>query len=425
MQSNTIFCKNPTEKLILIVTLSALGLLLQSFAGSWDATSHLIKTPETFFTPPHLMLYTGIGLTLIAFIGAINFEKSRVVIARPGFKDKAVVEEDHVKDMEITKLQSIKVSLRLLIAGTIILLSGAPLDFFWHRLFGNDGLLSPPHLVVITAMLIINIGAMIACYWLYQNNRNSSGLKGILISLFGTLWYISTWYVYFFTLPFSKGHSLNFNPDPMVAAIIGTICIPLITSIIFVQVCKVFDKKGTASIVAFIVIGITVLGSILPASSFPESVVLVPVYVMVAIIPILIADYIANYSVGHRNLIEEKNSNKKINFKNIHLCLLIGAGMIVGFSYYTFNFPMLTIVFIKLFGLPVTIDNLANNFIDSLTFVGQYNSNMNLILIFTMVSGIMGALGTVIVLKANSIYNSSKDISKFIKIAKHSWHLPK
>ncbi|ALI37346.1 hypothetical protein NMY3_03161 [Candidatus Nitrosocosmicus oleophilus] len=425
MQSNTIFCKNPTEKLVLIVTLSALGLLLQSFAGSWDATSHLIKTPETFFTPPHLMLYTGIGFTLIAFLGAINFEKSRVVVARPGFKDKAVVEENPNKKIEIMKIQNIKVSLRLLIAGTIVLLSGAPLDFFWHRLFGNDGLLSPPHLVVITGMLIINIGAIIACYWLYQNNRNSRGLKGILISLFGTLWYISTWYVYFFALPFSKGHSLNFNPDPMVAAIIGTICIPLITSIIFVQVCKVFNKTGTASTVALIVIGITVLGSILPASSFPESMVLIPVYVSIAIIPILIADYIANYSVGHRNLIEEKNSNKKINFKNLHLFLLIGAGIIVGLTYYTFNFPMLTIVFIKLFGLPVTIDNLANNFIDSLTFVGQYNSNMNLILIFTMVGGIMGALGTVIVLKANSIYNSSKDISKFIKIAKPSWHLPK
>ena len=86
---------------------------------------------------------------------------------------------------------------------------------------------------------------------------------------------------------------------------------------------------------------------------------------------------------------------------------------------------MLTIVFIKLFGLPVTIDNLANNFIDSLTFIGQYNINKNLILIFTMVGGIMGALGTVMVLKANSIYNSSKDISKFLRIDKHSGHLPK
>src|SRR4029079_1453218 len=105
------------------------------------------------------------------------------------------------------------------------------------------------------------IGSLIASYWLYENNRNSKGLKGILISLFSTLWYISTWYVYFFTLPFSKGHSLNFNPDPMVAAIISTICIPLISSIIFVLVCKVFNKTGTASTVALIVIGITVLGS--------------------------------------------------------------------------------------------------------------------------------------------------------------------
>ncbi|HEX5185369.1 MAG TPA: hypothetical protein VFV86_00640 [Nitrososphaeraceae archaeon] len=115
----------------------------------------------------------------------------------------------------------------------------------------------------------------------------------------------------------------------------------------------------------------------------------------------------------------------KINFKNSHLFLLTGAGIIVGLIYYTFNFPMLTIVFIKLFGLSVTIDNIANNFIDSLTFVGQYNIHRNLILIFTIVGGIMGALGTFIVLNANSFYNGSKDISNFFKITKHSWHLPK
>ena len=181
-------------------------------------------------------------------------------------------------------------------------------------------------------MLIINIGAIIACYWLYKNNRNSKGLKGILISLFSTLWYISTWYVYFFTLPFSKGHSLNFNPDPLTAAIIATICIQLITSIIFILVCKIFNKPGIASIVASIVTGINVFGSILPASNFPESMVIIPLYVSIAIIPILIADFIANYSFGHRNQIEEKCNNKKINFKNSHLILLTGAGIIVGLT---------------------------------------------------------------------------------------------
>ena len=143
MQSNAIFCKNPNEKLILIVTLSALGLLLQSFAGSWDATYHLIKTTETFFTAPHIVLYTGIGFTIIAFVVAVNFEKSLGSISRPEFEDKETAKENPGKKIENKKFQSIKVSLRLLIAGTIVLISGAPLDFFWHRLFGNDGLLSP------------------------------------------------------------------------------------------------------------------------------------------------------------------------------------------------------------------------------------------------------------------------------------------
>ena len=397
-----------------------MGLFLQSFAGSWDATSHLIKAPETFFTLPHIMLYTGIGFTIIAFVLAINFEKSLVMITRADNRKRMEVEENHENEKQNKKLQHVKLSLRLLITGTIILIIGAPLDFIWHRLFGNDGLLSPPHLVVITGMLVINIGALIASYWLYGNNRNSKGLKGILISLFSTLWYISTWYVYFFILPFSKGHSLNFNPDPMVAAIIGTICIPLISSIIFVLVCKTFNKKGTASIVALIVIGINVLGSILPASNLLDSIIIIPIYVSLAIVPILIADFIANSSFGQRNQYEEKNQDKNINFKKSHIFLLTVAGLIVGLTFYTLNFPMITIVFMKLFGLSLAIDSLANNFIDSLTFVGQYDVNKNLILIFSIVGGIMGAVGSLITLNANSIYNNNKDISRFFKLSKHS-----
>ena len=76
------------------------------------------------------------------------------------------------------------------------------------------------------------------------------------------------------------------------------------------------------------------------------------------------------------------------------------CGVIVGLTFYTFNFPMLTIVFIKFFGMTVAVDNLANNFIDSLTLVGQYAINKNIILIFTIVGAIMGALGSTIVLNA-------------------------
>ena len=86
---------------------------------------------------------------------------------------------------------------------------------------------------------------------------------------------------------------------------------------------------------------------------------------------------------------------------------------------------MLTIVFIKSFGMYVAVDNIANNFIDSLTLVGQYDIHKNLILIFTVFGGIMGALGSIIVLNANSIYNTNKNYSKIFKISKYTQHLPK
>ena len=44
------------------------GGILQIGGASWDITSHILRKPETFFTPSHSLLYTGAGLTTIAAI---------------------------------------------------------------------------------------------------------------------------------------------------------------------------------------------------------------------------------------------------------------------------------------------------------------------------------------------------------------------
>ena len=78
---------------------------------------------------------------------------------------------------------------------------------------------------------------------------------------------------------------------------------------------------------------------------------------------------------------------KKLQQENITLKTYIWfwlEGRIIVGPFYTFDFPRLTIVFIKFFGMTVVVDNLANNFADSLTLVGQYDINKNLILIFTI-----------------------------------------
>lgn len=42
-----------------------------------------------------------------------------------------------------------------------MLIAAAPLDFAWHSAFGLDGLLSPPHLVLLLGMIMSSLGAML------------------------------------------------------------------------------------------------------------------------------------------------------------------------------------------------------------------------------------------------------------------------
>jgi len=41
--------------------LVSFGILLAAGGGSWDITNHLLNRPETFFAPPHAILYSGVA----------------------------------------------------------------------------------------------------------------------------------------------------------------------------------------------------------------------------------------------------------------------------------------------------------------------------------------------------------------------------
>ena len=58
----------PSKFIIIILIVSLVGSVLEIWGGSWDITSYLLGTPETFFTPPHAVLYSGVGISLIASI---------------------------------------------------------------------------------------------------------------------------------------------------------------------------------------------------------------------------------------------------------------------------------------------------------------------------------------------------------------------
>src|SRR3954464_7456702 len=102
---NKLNFNNTDKKFILMILFITLGLILQAGAGSWDATSHLLKKPDTFFTPPHILLYSGIILTLMSFTLSVYIFTSSILN------------------------KTSKNSLKLLILGTIFLVCGAPFDF--------------------------------------------------------------------------------------------------------------------------------------------------------------------------------------------------------------------------------------------------------------------------------------------------------
>ena len=66
--NSKIFSQNIFELYLLIFILATLGSIMQISGTSWDVTSHLMFKPETFFTPSHTLLYSGIGLIIIATV---------------------------------------------------------------------------------------------------------------------------------------------------------------------------------------------------------------------------------------------------------------------------------------------------------------------------------------------------------------------
>ena len=124
MQNNIdhLLVSNAINVSLAALIIATAGAFLQIGGTSWDVTSHLMLKPETFFTPSHTVLYTGVGLLTISAVLAGTLIKN--------------------KDLRTKSFFS---SFKLIIIGSAISIVAGPSDFLWHEKFGIDGLLSPPH----------------------------------------------------------------------------------------------------------------------------------------------------------------------------------------------------------------------------------------------------------------------------------------
>jgi hypothetical protein len=284
--------KNSSAILIspIIYFLISIGVSLQISGSNWDIVWHGVRNVETFFTPPHSVIYSGVALAIGSVITGIM---------QAGFRIRQ--QKNDASWFEVLTPSSLPLSLKLAAIGCLLQLTAGPFDFLWHSLFGFDGLLSPPHSVLAVGMLMTALGALFGIYGHYSNPRSRISDARSLSSIFSKLSLIIGFAVFLmvavgmvlmFTLPFSKGQYFDFNPNPLAALVATSVSIPFILGIclyIAVRISSSPTGERIPFILTFIVAVIMTIQLTTTITSNSYFVWLFPVYLL-NIIPALIAD---------------------------------------------------------------------------------------------------------------------------------------
>jgi hypothetical protein len=341
---------DPVIPLIMV----SLGILLTASSGSWDITNHLLNRPETFFSPPHAGLYSGVVLVLIGSL--MSFRHYR--------HNSSKMSDDN------NNRKFLPTYLRLVLIGVVMLILAGPLDFAWHTAFGLDGLLSPPHAVLTIGMVLCSIGAFLGlisknnCYSRMRtetnieitNNEDSYSiveLKNtssndttisykrsplyIIISI-TAIWITVSGIIHMTSLPFSDTDYFKFNPNPILAALIATLCFPFLVSFILFTSWEITKKFGVLSAAGMIFIFINLVTTILPNENLVST---IPFYLL-NVIPIIVVDLLLSLlNLGLSS--SSSSSSSPISLSQTRKRIMkVLSGVVLGLMFFMLYFPLIT-----------------------------------------------------------------------------------
>ncbi len=108
-----------------------LYLSLQAELGlAWDRNWHDLVGRDQFFTPPHIMLYSGVGGAGLVALVVVLVDTLRYYHKKPGVDDNSTVKTLGFFHAPLGYI--------LLGFGALTDLLAAPLDNYWHLLYGID-----------------------------------------------------------------------------------------------------------------------------------------------------------------------------------------------------------------------------------------------------------------------------------------------
>ena len=165
----------------IICILSVIGPVITVSAGFWDAISHLQKEPEFFWSPSHMIVYTGVSMTAIAAIlgGMLIIRKS--------------------------VHRSLKTGIKLVMIGSVIQIISGFGDSLSHEVFGIDGLISWSHQPLELGLVLGSLGGL-----LILKNREHTKLRLLLPFSIVTFLFFTIWLGFNLVLIF--GHTIQCIP---------------------------------------------------------------------------------------------------------------------------------------------------------------------------------------------------------------------
>ena len=121
----------------IISLLAVFGSLLEITGGIWDATSHILREPELFWTIQHVAVYTGVAMIAGSGILGTIFLITKKVTG------------------------NLKKGLQIIIIGSALQVSAGYADSLSHDLFGIDGLVSWSHQPLEIGLLLSALGGFL------------------------------------------------------------------------------------------------------------------------------------------------------------------------------------------------------------------------------------------------------------------------
>jgi hypothetical protein len=126
------------------------GTNITLFGFAWDAQWHLDVGPDTFFTAPHTMLYSGtalVGLTCL------------VVVLLESWRARGLESARHVRVFGIFRAPVAFLVGGLGAAGFLLYGLG---DLWWHTIYGFDVATTPPHIGIVLSTAVQAVAVVLA-----------------------------------------------------------------------------------------------------------------------------------------------------------------------------------------------------------------------------------------------------------------------